>query len=144
MNISAATFATVADDELLADLIQISDEILGHGIGQTLLGAGPIRGVLFTLDEISWLGIRVERSRRRETVDQRADWNRDDQIRSRLAVTLTIGSLATRLCLQDRLKEEVGKLIDMHVGAQDDITTISPITAVRATLGNEFLSSEAG
>ena len=100
--------------------------------------------MLFTLDEISWLGIRVERSRGRETVDQRADWNRDDQIGSRLAVTLTIGSLATRLCLQDRLKEEVGKLIDMHVGAQDDITTISPITAVGATLGNEFLSSEAG
>ena len=59
-------------------------------------------------------------------------------------MSLAIGSLASRFGFQDRLEEEIGQLIYMVVGTENDIASIASITTVRPPFRDELFTAEAG
>ena len=59
-------------------------------------------------------------------------------------MSLTVGSTTARLGLEDRFKKEIGQLIDMDIRLENDIAPIAAITAIGASLGNEFFAAKAG
>ena len=84
------------------------------------------------------------RSRCRKAVDQSADGNRHHEIGSRLAVSLAVGALTSWLGFQNRLEKEIGQLVDVVVGTENDITSIASITTVRTAFRNKLFTAEAG
>jgi hypothetical protein len=45
--------------------------------------------------------------------------------------------------LNKRLVEEVGEVVGMLIGSEDNVATPPAVTAIRSTFGNKFLTSKA-
>ena len=85
MDIATSTIPTVADDEFGTRLIEIGKQILLVGVEKSLLGTVLV--FVFLLGR--GLGQRVVSYGNGKTINKRTDRNGNNQIGSRLAMTLT-------------------------------------------------------